>query len=207
MNERNVVELINKLNELGFLGDGLLHTVNGREYVTPEHLRKEIIESVEQAGGRLSLVREFISCFGERRCMGDANVPGYMHLANGIACAPPRTHFPLDVSWYDTHHLSLLPIMVLYLQVDLPAALGMDMIHCERHATLAIEQSKGALQLIRGELIMVSYFDNLAAEVQETLQVSHQTGRGRATPLSTFSSHYLMATMSSSSPAVTQQLL
>lgn len=48
----------------------------------------------------------------------------------------------------------------------------MDMIHCERQALLAIEQSKGALQLIRGELIMVSYFDNLAAEVQETLQVS-----------------------------------
>ena len=57
LNERNVVELINKLNQLGFLGDGLLHTVNGREYVTPEHLRKELMESVEQAGGRMSLVR------------------------------------------------------------------------------------------------------------------------------------------------------
>ena len=56
LNERNVVELINKLNQLGFLGDGLLHTVNGREYVTPEHLRKELLEAVEQAGGRMSLV-------------------------------------------------------------------------------------------------------------------------------------------------------
>ena len=52
-----MVELINKLNQLGFLGDGLLHTVNGREYVTPEHLRKELVEAVEQAGGRMSLVR------------------------------------------------------------------------------------------------------------------------------------------------------
>ncbi len=51
------MELINKLNQLGFLGDGLLHTVNGREYVTPEHLRKELMEAVEQAGGRMSLVR------------------------------------------------------------------------------------------------------------------------------------------------------
>ena len=48
----------------------------------------------------------------------------------------------------------------------------MDMIHCERQAKLAIEESKGALQLIHGELIEESYFDNLAAEVQETLQVS-----------------------------------
>ena len=58
LNERNVVELINKLNQLGFLGDGLLHTVNGREYLTPEHLRKELIEALEQAGGRMSLVRD-----------------------------------------------------------------------------------------------------------------------------------------------------
>ena len=62
LNERNVVELINKLNELGFLGDGLLHTVNGREYVTPEHLRKEILETVEHAGGRMSLVRGTTTC-------------------------------------------------------------------------------------------------------------------------------------------------
>lgn len=58
--------------------------------------------------------------------------------------------------------------------MDLPTALGMDMIHCEKQAKLAIEQSKGALQLIHGELIMQSYFDNLAAEVQETLQVREQ---------------------------------
>lgn len=57
------------------------------------------------------------------------------------------------------------------LQVDLPTALSVDMIHCERQASLAMEQSKGDLQLIHGELIMQSYFDNLAAEVQETLQV------------------------------------
>ena len=58
------------------------------------------------------------------------------------------------------------------LQVDLPTALGMDMVHCERQARLAIEESKGTLQLIQGELIMQSYFDSLAAEVQETLQVT-----------------------------------
>ena len=61
---------------------------------------------------------------------------------------------------------------MMHSQVDLPAAVGMDMIHCERQAKVAKEESEGALQLIRGELIMEAYFDNLAAEVQETLQVS-----------------------------------
>ena len=56
LNERNVVELINKLQQLGLLGDDLLHTINGREYVTPEHLRKEVIEAIDQAGGRIALV-------------------------------------------------------------------------------------------------------------------------------------------------------
>ncbi len=75
LNERNVVELINKLNELGFLGDGLLHTVNGREYVTPEHLRKEIVETVEQAGGRMSLVRNHTTCSTTVTCsIGNAIV-------------------------------------------------------------------------------------------------------------------------------------
>ena len=59
-------------------------------------------------------------------------------------------------------------------QVDLPSALSMDMVHCERQAKLALEESKGAMQLINGELIMQSYFENLAAEVQETLQVAHE---------------------------------
>ena len=56
LNERNVVELINKLQKLGLLGDGLLHTVDGREYLTPEHLQQQIVEAVEESGGRIALV-------------------------------------------------------------------------------------------------------------------------------------------------------
>ena len=50
----------------------------------------------------------------------------------------------------------------------------MDMVHCERQAKLALEESQGGMQLIHGELIMQSYFENLAAEVQETLQVARE---------------------------------
>ncbi|EFJ45906.1 hypothetical protein VOLCADRAFT_105788 [Volvox carteri f. nagariensis] len=57
LSERNVVELINKLRQLGILSEGeLLHTLNGKEYLTVECLRSEIQNALRQAGGRLSLV-------------------------------------------------------------------------------------------------------------------------------------------------------
>ena len=56
LSERNVVELVNKLKELGVIDAGLLHTANGKEYLTREQLRKEIMETLTQAGGRTSLV-------------------------------------------------------------------------------------------------------------------------------------------------------
>lgn len=51
-----MVELVNKLMELGFLDKSLLHTINGKEYLTHEQLRKEIKETLNAAGGRISLV-------------------------------------------------------------------------------------------------------------------------------------------------------
>ncbi|GFR49317.1 hypothetical protein Agub_g11343, partial [Astrephomene gubernaculifera] len=57
LSERNVVELINKLRQLGILSEGeLLHTLNGKEYLTVDRLRKEIQDALRQAGGRLALV-------------------------------------------------------------------------------------------------------------------------------------------------------
>ena len=87
LNERNVVELINKLNQLGFLGDGLLHTVNGREYVTPEHLRREIVDTVEQAGGRMSLVCCRTTGLTSMIQHGNRNVLGCRKVSNKRACA------------------------------------------------------------------------------------------------------------------------
>ncbi|KAK9845381.1 hypothetical protein WJX81_005067 [Elliptochloris bilobata] len=109
LSERNVVELISKLQELGFLGSDLLHSINGREYLTLEHLRSEVLQAVEQAGGRIAVV-------------------------------------------------------------DLPALLGVDLVHCERQAAAAVSGSGASLQAVQGELITQGYFDNLAAEINELLQ-------------------------------------
>ena len=56
-------------------------------------------------------------------------------------------------------------------QVDLPALLGVDLVHCERQAAAAVVAGGGALQAVQGELITQGYFDNLAAEIDELLQV------------------------------------
>ncbi len=50
------MELVNKLKQLGLLGDDLLHTSNGREYITKEQLQAEVKDAVLAAGGRLPLV-------------------------------------------------------------------------------------------------------------------------------------------------------
>ena len=53
LNERNVIELVGKLKKLGYLDDTLMHTLDGKEFVTVEQLRKEIAEEVRASGGRV----------------------------------------------------------------------------------------------------------------------------------------------------------
>jgi hypothetical protein len=55
-------------------------------------------------------------------------------------------------------------------QVDLPALLGVDLVHCERQAAAAVDAGGGALRSVQGELITQGYFDGLAAEIDELLQ-------------------------------------
>jgi hypothetical protein len=55
LSERNVVELVSKLKALGVLGDDLLHTINGKEYITPDRLKADVARALAAAGGRLEL--------------------------------------------------------------------------------------------------------------------------------------------------------
>ena len=40
--QRNVVDLVQKLRARGLLGDSVIHTATGREYLTKEHLRQQV---------------------------------------------------------------------------------------------------------------------------------------------------------------------
>ncbi|XP_052183212.1 E3 UFM1-protein ligase 1 homolog [Diospyros lotus] len=55
LSERNVVELVRKLQELQILDSNLLHTASGKEYITPEQLRLEIVAEITKLG-RVSLI-------------------------------------------------------------------------------------------------------------------------------------------------------
>lgn len=55
LSERNVVELVQKLQQLHIIDFDLLHTVSGKEYITPEHLRLEIVSEIKKLG-RVSLI-------------------------------------------------------------------------------------------------------------------------------------------------------
>ena len=68
------------------------------------------------------------------------------------------------------------------LQVDLPAVLAVDLPHCERAAMQAVAGSSGQLQLLQGELVTQGYFDALAEEVDDLLQVR---GTSAAAPVRT----------------------
>ena len=46
---------MNKLKACGLLGSDLLHTVNGREYVTQKQLRQDIKAQLQRAGGRVAV--------------------------------------------------------------------------------------------------------------------------------------------------------
>lgn len=52
-----MVELVTKLQAAQLLGPDLLHSINGREYLTVEHLRAEVLSAVESSGGRIPVVR------------------------------------------------------------------------------------------------------------------------------------------------------
>lgn len=55
LSERNVVELIQKLQQLNIINFDLLHTVSGKEYITPEQLRVDIVSEIKKLG-RVSLI-------------------------------------------------------------------------------------------------------------------------------------------------------
>ncbi|XP_058199638.1 E3 UFM1-protein ligase 1 homolog [Rhododendron vialii] len=55
LSDRNVVELVQKLHDLRIIDFDLLHTVSGKEYITPEQLSLEIVAEIEKLG-RVSLI-------------------------------------------------------------------------------------------------------------------------------------------------------
>ena len=58
------------------------------------------------------------------------------------------------------------------MQSDLPAQLGVDLAYCQQQTELAVENSRGTMQIVQGEIMTKAYFDSIAAEIEESLQES-----------------------------------
>ncbi len=108
---------MNKLKSLGLLGEDLLHTINGKEYITTARLKDEIRGALRQV----------------RATPGTANG----HIEGDIVAW-------LGYCMQAGGRLSL---------VELPALLGVDLVHCERQAATLVAESSGAVIEAQGELM------------------------------------------------------
>lgn len=54
LSERNCVEIVTLLAEKGLID--VVYTNDGKEYITPEHLEREILDDLYMHGGRVNLV-------------------------------------------------------------------------------------------------------------------------------------------------------
>lgn len=61
--------------------------------------------------------------------------------------------------------------------VDLSGTLGVELIHCERQAQ-QIVQNDASLSLVQGEILSSNYWDSIAEEINESLEVSGQMSVG-----------------------------
>lgn len=58
LSERNVIEIVTRLIELGQLE--VIYTVDGKEYITPQELSKEIKEELVVHGGNLQVDKNYV---------------------------------------------------------------------------------------------------------------------------------------------------
>ena len=61
--------------------------------------------------------------------------------------------------------------------VDLSVTLGVELIHCERQAQ-QIVQNNPSLSLVQGEILSSVYWDSIAEEINESLEVAGQLSVG-----------------------------
>ena len=53
LSERNCIEIVNKLVQTGLLD--IIYTSDGKEYITPKQLQREISDEVYMSGGRIGI--------------------------------------------------------------------------------------------------------------------------------------------------------
>ncbi len=99
LSERNVIELVNKLKQLGLLGDDLLHTITGREFITTQRLKQEVQLALKQVlqcvGVQLLAAGAGAGRQPWRRAVPSVPSRGGHHAGGSVRAA--REDFPMGV--------------------------------------------------------------------------------------------------------------
>lgn len=173
LSERNVVELIIKLKQLGLIGDDLLHTINGKEYITTDRLRRDIKAALAASGGRLEL-SELPALVGvdlthcEKQVRRRASWPARPSAGDRARSVAVRACKALQRKAGQSR---------LRLAASPPAPRPKPVPPSRPphpQASQIVAESGGSVIEAAGELITAQYFDSLAAEVDDLLQVRCQ---------------------------------
>lgn len=149
------MDLVQKLRARGLLGDAVIHTATGREYLTKEHLREQVRGMWEgpsrrketQSNGTHAHATARFACLEERREKTDASLVSTNQVGSSLLSAGGR--------------LSL---------VDAAAAAGVDLAYVEEAAdALVATGSEQKTALYQGDLVTEAYYASVAAEVDELL--------------------------------------
>lgn len=144
LSDRNVVELVQKLQELRVIDFDLLHTVTGKEYITQVHFYE-----IRLLHDEVNREKNEVRLFDRARSIDSSQE----QLKNEIA----------------TEICKLGRVSV----IDLADTIGVDLYHVEKQAQDVVLNDPG-LMLVQGEIISQSYWDSIAEEINERLQECSQ---------------------------------
>lgn len=93
LSETNCIEVVNLLVEQGLIN--VIYTVDGKEYITPSHLRREVEDELFVRGGRVSLVELAKSL--------NVDLTRVTDIADEMARADTEIHFTLGQLMTETY--------------------------------------------------------------------------------------------------------
>ncbi|KAM7446664.1 E3 UFM1-protein ligase 1 [Porites harrisoni] len=128
LSERNCIEIVQKLISLGLVE--VIYTTDGKEYLTPQQLEREIKDELFVHGGRVNLV-------------------------------------------------------------DLQQIISVDLSHIENKVSDIVKHDKNLI-VVQGELIDNNYLDQVAEEINDTLQESGQVVISELSKTFSFATDFLL---------------
>ncbi|KAH8022414.1 hypothetical protein HPB51_024144 [Rhipicephalus microplus] len=154
LSERNCIEIVKKLIELKLID--VVFTNDGKEYITPKHLQKEILDELTVAGVLPEDIEKLLRKGPKYACTPSVSAHDLVGLNRDLSSKAnqDRERCLLD------GRINM---------VDLAHILNVDLSHIEARCAELV-RTEHSLQIVLGQLIDRSYLDSLAEDINEKLQ-------------------------------------